>query len=561
MDAVISGADTQNPTATNVTDGEVFTVVVMNASGGTDSCTVDAIVNPNPVCAAENSGPICSGEELQLAETGGEGLSWEWSSDGNAIIADPFAQNTTATNVSDGEVFKVIITNDNGCMSMCETVAEVFPDPNCNAINNGPICAGDTLMLLENGGDAVSWSWSSNGTAMIFDADTDAPYATNVSNGEEFTVEITDANGCTSSCTTVAEVVDPPMVEASNNGPICVGDLLWLQASVSGGMPPYSYQWSHPNGFTANTASVFISDATILDEGPYTLEVTDAMGCTASATTLVEINFNLTNPGLIGGDEYFCGPGFDPGVIFEVMPPSGAPGVIDYFWMMKVEGGEWEIIPGADGPTYDPGPIYETTQYSRCVRIDGCVMALESNVVTKTVGTEAIADPVGPASPCVDEIAVYSVTEQAGATYAWNFGSGATPPTANTHEVEVTWSSFGLRMVTVTVTTATCTANNFLYVNVSDDPTYCADFAGNGQVLKAYPNPFNDQVEITLAQEVRTPAMLRVQTLQGATLSTVPVPTGTLRMDLELNELPSGVYILSLDLGVDGVYFEKVVKR
>ena len=306
---------------------------------------------------------------------------------------------------------------------------------------------------------------------------------------------------------TTATVFDPPMVEVSNNGPICVGDLLWLMSEVTGGTPPYTYSWTHPNGFTADTDDVFIMMTTMDDAGPYTLVVKDANGCMAMGSTFVEINFNLTDPGLIGGNEYFCGPGFDPGVIFEVVPPSGAPGVIEYFWMMKEEGdATWSIIPGAEGPTYNPGPIYVTTQYTRCVRLDGCVLALESNVVTKTVGTEAIADPSGPASPCVDDVATYSVTAQPGATYEWDFGPGATPQYANTASVDVSWNSFGVRTVWVTVTTATCTANNFLEVNVSDSPIFCADFNSpndddpNFQMngFKVHPNPFADRLQVTL---------------------------------------------------------------
>jgi hypothetical protein len=104
---------------------------------------------------------------------------------------------------------------------------------------------------------------------------------------------------------------------------------------------------------------------TMDDAGTYSVEVTDANGCISSASTDVVINANLTDPGEIEGDEYFCGPGFDPAPITEVAPPSGAFGPIEFFWMEKEEDGAWVIIPDADGPTYDPGPIYVTTQYSR----------------------------------------------------------------------------------------------------------------------------------------------------------------------------------------------------
>jgi len=51
-----------------------------------------------------------------------------------------------------------------------------------------------------------------------------------------------------------------------------------VSASVSGGTPPYDYQWS--NGATGNS----ISD---LPPGSYTVSVTDAQGCTGNATTVL----------------------------------------------------------------------------------------------------------------------------------------------------------------------------------------------------------------------------------------------------------------------------------
>lgn len=61
---------------------------------------------------ASNSGPICAGGTVMLYETGGDAESWEWSSSGNAVFNDRTLQNPTATGVSNGEVFTVLITYD-----------------------------------------------------------------------------------------------------------------------------------------------------------------------------------------------------------------------------------------------------------------------------------------------------------------------------------------------------------------------------------------------------------------------------------------------------------------
>jgi len=81
---------------------------------------------------AGNSGPICAGEPVMLYETGSDAVSWEWSSSGTAVFNDRTLQNPTATGVTDGEVFTVIITyddddddNDDGTAT-ATTVVTVF---------------------------------------------------------------------------------------------------------------------------------------------------------------------------------------------------------------------------------------------------------------------------------------------------------------------------------------------------------------------------------------------------------------------------------------------------
>ncbi len=67
---------------------------------------------------------------------------------------------------------------------------------------------------------------------------------------------------------------------------------------VSGGTSPYIYQWYGPNGYTANSPNIFERPCC----EPYTLVVTDAHGCTFSATsTCLQCTFGIqsllvTNP-------------------------------------------------------------------------------------------------------------------------------------------------------------------------------------------------------------------------------------------------------------------------
>ena len=114
----------------------------------------------------------------------------------------------------------------------------------------------------------------------------------------------------------------------------------------------------------------------------------------AGAMTIVEnpttgCPGNVTNGGQIGSDEdpTACGP-FDPAVITNVISSTGGNGQIEYIWLASTNGCPTQLtdqVAGANGESYDPGTIAQTTYYVRCSRTFGCTVWIESNCVVKTV--------------------------------------------------------------------------------------------------------------------------------------------------------------------------------
>ena len=102
-----------------------------------------------------------------------------------------------------------------------------------------------------------------------------------------YTVIVSDGNGCSSTATVVVDaspsavsvsVTSSPQTDAINpNGSV--------SAFASGGTPPYSYLWS--NGSTD-------AIATGLTAGSYTVDVSDANGCGASASITVVADIDTT---------------------------------------------------------------------------------------------------------------------------------------------------------------------------------------------------------------------------------------------------------------------------
>ncbi len=228
-------------------------------------------------CQASGNLPICQGDTLFLFEEGNDGItSWQWSSDGSAIISDPSAQNPFATNVSDGETFTVTVANGLGASSSCSFTAEVLPAPTATAEMLNASCQSDTFLLFETGGQAVSWLWVSDGQAVFNDPTAQNPVTTGVAEGELFTVFIEDANGCRSQASVEANFIQPVapeyLIESTdsacwnqNNGAFTIN-------LTSQPAPPYTFSLDGENFQDSGTFQH-------LPKGEYQIFIRDANGC------------------------------------------------------------------------------------------------------------------------------------------------------------------------------------------------------------------------------------------------------------------------------------------
>lgn len=100
--------------------------------------------------------------------------------------------------------------------------------------------------------------------------------------------QYTDPNGCGILFdTVVVNVLNiPTFPTASNNGPVCEGDLLTLSASDS----LANHFWTGPNGFTSTAQFPSILNAGEQSNGNYSVTITNAAGCSSTVVTNVVVN-------------------------------------------------------------------------------------------------------------------------------------------------------------------------------------------------------------------------------------------------------------------------------
>src|SRR4030095_13121917 len=107
----------------------------------------------------------------------------------------------------------------------------------------------------------------------------------------DYTVVVTDASGCTITETiTVAQANNTIAQTSTVVDAACAAPTGSIDLSVSGGTAPYTYAWTGPAGFTSD-----VEDPNTLVAGSYTVIITDANGCTRTATiTVGQINNTIT---------------------------------------------------------------------------------------------------------------------------------------------------------------------------------------------------------------------------------------------------------------------------
>jgi hypothetical protein len=260
----------------NVAPGTYFAKVT-DSKGCTSTCSYTLLKYENPTCKITGPAGVCAGSKTDLTVAGSGGTSpytYAWDLDNDGLFDDA----TTATvNVGPGKYF-VKVTDAKGCTGVCDKTVLEYPLPKCH-ITQSLVSGG--VKLTEDGGDAVSWKWSTGATAK---------YIT-VSSPGDYYVTITDGNGCTSSCYTKV-VVKCETAWAKNSNSKCFDDLTQCSnaAQLQWGFTtkitdPGTYYFNLMEGAGQCTNGTDVGDVKVVySGGKVTIEITTISGYYLSET-------------------------------------------------------------------------------------------------------------------------------------------------------------------------------------------------------------------------------------------------------------------------------------
>ncbi len=188
----------------------------------------------------------------------------------------------TFNNLSEGS-YTVIISDANSCPPLTSTPILVTDPP---VISIGTLIQTDISCNGASDGEIRITAAGGTGTLIY----TLSPGTISNSNGiftglaaGTYTISVTDINLCNPAVTAPVTISEPAGITATINPSSklslnCFGDNNGsINITLSGGTPPFIYNWSGPNGFSSG-----LKDISGLTTGTYNLNLTDARNCTAN---------------------------------------------------------------------------------------------------------------------------------------------------------------------------------------------------------------------------------------------------------------------------------------
>jgi len=429
------------------------------------------------------------------------------------------AQPGTACDDGDPDTTDDVFGNDCIC-------AGTPPNSLCNigATLNGnqSVCAGGVLGLVATGGNQYQWSGPNGFNQPNGGAISRSPANMNMSG--TYTVTITN-NTCVDVLSIIVTVYPIPSATLSGTSSICSGGTITLNAPVGA----VSYQWSGPGGFSTNTGSLNTLTRTNVNTtmaGLYKVTVTNAGGCTASASRNVSVGAPATAN--VTGATSVCG---NANVVLTATTAGVA-----YSWTGT--GGFTATTAAISTPAL--AGQYKVTVTSAA----GCI-----STATKTITVTAApnASIIGNANICTGGT-IYLLAS-GGNSYSWSGPSGYTKTGSTLSRSGATVAMSGTYTVTV-IGSGGCTATASILVTVAP----CGSkTTGNEMVtesLTAYPNPTDGETTIAFTAHTAEQITLSVYAVDGREVAILfnelTKADTTYEFALDMNHLPSGTYYAML---------------
>ncbi len=453
--------------------------------------------------SATASGPltICQGGSVVLTSSAATNNTWS-----NTATTQGITVTTSGT-------YTVTTTNTAGCIATSTPIIVVVnPLPSVPTITSAgstTFCQGGSTVLTAS--SAANNTWNGGETTQQI----------SVSTGGNYTVTVSDLNGCQATSLPTVVTVNPlpatPIISASGPTSFCTGGSVDLTSSAANGNV-----WS-----TTATSQTINASST----GTYTVTTTNGNGCSAtSAATSVNVSnspiptINATSLVGCSGDSI-------------TLTASNSD---TYTW--------------SNGETTPSIVVNTTGTYTVTTTNSDACNGVGTSTPTSITFTQS---PTASGSiSTVGNVVTFTNTSVNATNYSWDFGdftnSSATSPVH-------AFASNGVYTVTLTATNGNCTDIITFDISISVGLNEIENFMD----VKLYPNPTNGNTTLEFENMTENEATIKLinQLGQVITVQEVQLSQGKNAVKLNTLELNSGLYIVVLETKNNSVNRRLIIQK
>ncbi|MFH2096308.1 MAG: PKD domain-containing protein, partial [Bacteroidota bacterium] len=488
-----------------------YTVTVSNIAGCTASDDVTVTVNALPVADAGTDFAICDGGSGTVdasASTGTPTLTYNWDNGLGAGVSHTIMPASTTT-------YTVTVTDGNNCTSTDDVIVTINSLPSAYAGVDQTICEGNTATLTATGG--TSYAWSSG--------DITATASVNPVVTTNYTVTVSDVNGCSDTDDVTVNVNTLPLLSVSSTNAACGMTDGSATVNATGGSGTYTYQWD------AAAAAQTTATAINLGAGTYYVTVDDGLCPVSTSATVIEDGVPVVS--VVASSDTIC------------------------------EGGSVEIIAsGADTYAWTPATGLNTTTGNTVIAsptatitysVEGTSGACTNST---TVTIEVIPLPVAGFTYVDNMLEVtFTNTSQNAVTYFWNFGDGATTNMPNPVYTYGADGTYTVMLVATNECTSDTAYQTITVIGNSDiDP-----LAVEGRI-NLFPNPNNGVFVLEFSSAEIAEFTVTVRNITGQVIYSrnCQKPKTDIQQTINLGQIAKGTYELQVKQG-DNVYNSRFV--
>jgi len=441
-----------NPTVT-----DTYTVTGTSL-GCTAVDTVTVSVFPIPTSTFTATSPVCTGQNSTVTYTGSAtpAATYNWNFGGGTATPGT-GQGPQQVNWSTTGVKSITLNvTQFGCVAPPTTVqVTVNALPTATFTASGPVCVGQASFVQYTGSATVAanYAWNFAGGTANPGGTVQGPDSVTWAHAgiQNIILSVTE-NGCTSPPDTVPVIVYPiPTANFTVTTPLCVGQNGTIQyTGLSDNAAVYTWNLSGANVVSGSGVGPYVVNWSAAQVGVQTisLAVTDN-GCVAIPDTLhVTVDsIPVSNPGTdtayCSGNSVVIGGPINQGYTYSWSPATGLSSANSASPTVSLTNTSSSAI---------------TQTYTVTTNSLGCT---SSASVVITVNPMPVPQFAPQSAECLlNNSFAFSAggTYLPSATFAWDFGPGATPATSTANNATVTYATPQTRGITLTISQVSCVA-------------------------------------------------------------------------------------------------------